>query len=87
VPLADGGSCPFRWNRALERYWTGDVAGGREIVRRVWEGFQAAMERGASGVAVEVNLAIVYEVDGGRVVRMRNYLDHDEALEAAGLSE
>lgn len=41
----------------------------------------------ASGVPVELEQAVVYDLDGGRVVRMRNYLDRAEALKAAGLSE
>jgi ketosteroid isomerase-like protein len=40
-----------------------------------------------SGVPVELNLGVVSELKDGRVVRMRNYLTHAEALEAAGLSE
>jgi ketosteroid isomerase-like protein len=40
-----------------------------------------------SGVLVEVNLGTLFELKGGRVVRMRTYLDPAEALEAAGLAE
>ena len=40
-----------------------------------------------SGVPVEMKLGLVYEIEGGRVVRMSNYFSHAEALEAAGLSE
>jgi ketosteroid isomerase-like protein len=38
-------------------------------------------------VPVEVRLATIYELEGGRIVRMRIYLDPTEALEAAGLRE
>jgi ketosteroid isomerase-like protein len=41
----------------------------------------------ASGVPVEVDLGAVFELKDGRVVRMRTYLTHTEALEAVGLSE
>jgi ketosteroid isomerase-like protein len=41
----------------------------------------------ASGVPVELHQGLVYELEGGRVIRCRNYRDHAEALEAAGLSE
>jgi ketosteroid isomerase-like protein len=41
----------------------------------------------ASGVPVEVDLGAVFELKDGRVVRMRTYLTHAEALEAAGPSE
>jgi ketosteroid isomerase-like protein len=41
----------------------------------------------ASGAPVELNLGQVYELQDGRIARVRNYLGHAEALEAAGLSE
>jgi ketosteroid isomerase-like protein len=40
-----------------------------------------------SGVPVELNVGVIWELNGGRVVRARNYLSHADALEAAGLSE
>ena len=40
-----------------------------------------------SRVPVEMDLAAVYELEGGRVIRIRNYLDLRDALKAAGLSE
>ncbi len=40
-----------------------------------------------SGVPVELHLGQVQELEDGRVIRVRNYLEHAEALEAAGLSE
>ena len=40
----------------------------------------------ASRVPVELEQAVVYDLDGGRVVRMRNFLDRADAFEAAGLS-
>jgi ketosteroid isomerase-like protein len=39
-----------------------------------------------SGVPVEMQLAAVYALKDGRVIRIQNYLDPAEALEAAGLS-
>jgi ketosteroid isomerase-like protein len=47
---------------------------------------QAATGKG-SGVPVELDQGIVYEFEGGHIVRMRNYVGHAEALEAGGLSE
>jgi ketosteroid isomerase-like protein len=38
-----------------------------------------------SGVPVELHFALVYELEGGHVVRMRNYVDPAQALQAAGL--
>jgi ketosteroid isomerase-like protein len=40
-----------------------------------------------SGAAVEWQMGQVVELKDGRVVRTRNYPNHAEALEAAGLSE
>jgi ketosteroid isomerase-like protein len=40
-----------------------------------------------SGVPVELHQALVYELEGGRVTRMRNYIDPADALKAVGLSE
>src|SRR5262249_5482398 len=40
-----------------------------------------------SGVPVEWDNGLVIELRDGRVMRTTNYLSHDEALEAAGLSE
>ena len=40
-----------------------------------------------SGVPVEAQIAHVLTVREGKLVRMRQFLDRDEALEAAGLSE
>jgi ketosteroid isomerase-like protein len=47
---------------------------------------QAATGKG-SGVPVDLHVGQVYELEDGRVVRVRNYLNHAEALEAAGLRE
>jgi ketosteroid isomerase-like protein len=47
---------------------------------------QTATGKG-SGVPVELDQGVVYELEGAQIIRMRNYLDHAEALEAAGLSE
>jgi ketosteroid isomerase-like protein len=40
-----------------------------------------------SGVGVDAPLGIVFDLRGGKVSRIRAYLDHGEALRAAGLSE
>ena len=39
------------------------------------------------GVALPQRLTNVYDLSGGKLARMRVYLDRAEALEAAGLSE
>jgi ketosteroid isomerase-like protein len=47
---------------------------------------QTATGKG-SGAPVELKLGQIAELQGGRVVRVRNYLSHQEALVAAGLRE
>jgi ketosteroid isomerase-like protein len=47
---------------------------------------QTATGKG-SGVPVDQDYAVVYELKGGQLVRMRAYPDRAQALEAAGLSE
>jgi ketosteroid isomerase-like protein len=40
-----------------------------------------------SGVPVDSSLGMVFDFRGGTISRIRGYLDHAEALRAAGLSE
>ncbi len=47
---------------------------------------QSATGKG-SGAPVELHMGQVHELEDGRVIRIRNYLDPAEALEAAGLRE
>lgn len=41
----------------------------------------------ASGVPVSAPLDILYDLRDGKISRMHSFLDHDEALRAAGLTE
>jgi ketosteroid isomerase-like protein len=77
------------------RRWTEDFEGWSAQVERLVDagndrvvGFlhQTATGKG-SGVPVEQDYAIIYELKGGRLVRMRAYVDRAQALQAAGLSE
>ena len=57
-------------------------AGDRVVV------LQHEYRRGrGSGVEIETETAVVFEVRGGRVVRIQGYMDPVSALEAVGLSE
>jgi ketosteroid isomerase-like protein len=56
-------------------------AGGDRVVALT---LQSATGR-HSGVPVEMNLGQIYELKGGRMIRVRNYFSHAEALEAAGM--
>jgi ketosteroid isomerase-like protein len=40
-----------------------------------------------SGVPVDSSLGMVFDFQGARIARIRGYLDHDEALKAAGLEK
>jgi ketosteroid isomerase-like protein len=76
------------------RSWTEDFEGWSNQVERLIDAgndrvvgvFRQSATGKESGVPVEVRLATIYELEGGRIVRMRIYLDPTEALEAAGLS-
>jgi ketosteroid isomerase-like protein len=68
------------WSARVERLI--DAGDGRVVALTS----QSATGKG-SGVPVELNLGQVYELEEGRIVRIRNYQSHAEALEAAGLRE
>jgi ketosteroid isomerase-like protein len=70
----------FDWSIKLE----GLIDAGDDRVVGLFH--QTAIGKG-SGVPVELHMGLVYELHDGQVVRMRNYLDPKEALQAAGLSE
>jgi ketosteroid isomerase-like protein len=38
-----------------------------------------------SGIETEIRFSVVYTLRDGKIIRGREYLDHNEALEAAGL--
>jgi ketosteroid isomerase-like protein len=77
------------------RTWTEDFEGWSIRVERLIDAgddrvvalaLQSAIGKN-SGVPVEMNLGQIYELKDGRMVRVRNYFSHAEALEAAGLRE
>lgn len=77
------------------RTWTEDFDGWSFEVERLIEApgdrvvaliHQTATGKG-SGASVEMDAGFVYELEGGQVIRIRNYVDPAEALEAAGLPE
>jgi ketosteroid isomerase-like protein len=70
----------FDWSIELERV----MDAGNDRVVAVFH--QRATGKG-SGVPVELHMGLLYELQDGRVIRMRNFLDPAEALEAAGLRE
>ena len=70
----------FEWSIDLERV----IDAGDDRVVAMFH--QHATGKG-SGATVELHMALLYELENGRVIRMRNFLNPAEALEAAGLRE
>ena len=70
----------FEWSIELESV----IDAGDDRVVGVFH--QRATGKG-SGVPVELHMGLLYELRDGRIIRMTNFLDPAEALEAAGLSE
>jgi ketosteroid isomerase-like protein len=59
----------------------------RDLGERVlWVGRLEGRGRG-SGIPVDVPLDVLYDFRDGKISRMHSYLDHGEALRAAGLPE
>ena len=93
--LVEGGS--YRGREGIEAYFEA-VSGTweefqllpyefRDLGDRVlWLGRVEARGRG-SGVRVDTPLGTIVEFRDGKMSRIRAYLDHGEALRAAGLSE
>jgi ketosteroid isomerase-like protein len=77
------------------RIWTEDLEDWSIRVKRLIDAgddrvVALALQSGTgkhSGAPVEMNLGQIYELKEGRMVRVRNYFSHAEALEAAGLRE
>src|SRR6266540_6743722 len=73
------------------RTWTEDFEGWSiqfELIDAGEDRVVALTHQSATGrkssVPVELNVGQVYELEAGRLARVRNYLTHAEALEAAG---
>jgi uncharacterized protein len=50
--------------------------------------FQREYQRGrSSGVELEIEAAVIFDLRDGRIVRIQGYMDRAAALEAAGMSE
>jgi ketosteroid isomerase-like protein len=79
-----------RFYRMLDESWEefrSDVEEYRDLGDRVLA-LGRNMGRGkGSGVTIEARTAAILDFQGGKVSRIRLYLDPDEALRAAGLAE
>jgi ketosteroid isomerase-like protein len=76
------------------RTWTEDFEWSIDLERVIDAGYDRVVAMfhqhatgKASGATVELHMALLYELENGRVIRMQNFLDPAEALEAAGLRE
>ena len=87
----------FRGREGIERYFQ-SLSGAWEKFHVHRDRFRDAEDlvvmlgrlegRGmGSGVPATASLGMVFDFRGGLISRIRGYLDHAEALEAAGLSE
>jgi ketosteroid isomerase-like protein len=77
------------FGRMIEAWEAFQVVDGelRDLGPRVlWSGRLEGRGR-VSGAPVVAPLDILYDLRGGLISRMRSFLDHDEALAAAGLEE
>jgi ketosteroid isomerase-like protein len=71
------------WERLEMRTEEFIDAGGDDVVV-FWHEVAKGRE---SGVVVETDTGTVQTVRGGKIIRVRSYMDRAEALEAAGLSK
>lgn len=90
------GGC-YRGREGVERF-DADTRDNWEELRSVPEEFRDLGDRvlvlgrmqgrgKGSGAPVDAPIANIYDIRGGRIWRVRAYLDREEALRAAGLSE
>jgi ketosteroid isomerase-like protein len=80
-----------RFFEGLKESWAGhDEAVLRELFRagdRVVSRMDWRVRGRASGIETQLEVTNVNTIVGGKIVRQRHYLDHDEALKALGLAE
>jgi ketosteroid isomerase-like protein len=82
-----------QWAEFLDT-WTGDFDWALELEQLIDAGdgrvvvisLQRATGK-ASGVPVELRMGGIWTVEGGRVIRVENFLEPADALQAAGLPE
>ena len=87
APAGSGGDARVLGRVALGLGARIDVAEIRDLGDTVVALGTMRARGGASGIRLESPVGYVFEFDGGLVRKVRAYLDLDEALAAAGLSE
>ena len=73
------------WHEVFDFHFEDTVI--REVAGKVVVLSRAVVKGRGSGVDLETPLAMVLTFEGDRLIREVSYLDHAEALKAAGLSE
>ena len=94
--LVEGQDTVYRGLSGMRRFWEDwhevfdfrfDETDIREIGGKVVVLSRASVTGRGSGVDLETPLAMVVTFEGNRIIHSLSYLDHAEALEAAGLRE
>jgi ketosteroid isomerase-like protein len=92
----EGDATVYRGRAQMRQFWdewhsvwdlTIDLSGFRDLGDTVVAFGSMRAHGKTSGIDIEGSVAYVFELEGGLGRRVRAYLDHAEALEAAGLSE
>jgi len=97
LALQGEGYAGYRGREGLETYGR-DSRVMWEQIRTVEQEFRDLGERvlmlgrldvrvRSSGVTLDSPIGVIFDFRDGKISRMRAYLDHDEALQAAGLEE
>src|SRR5688500_1034614 len=93
--MVEGDDSVYRGPAGMRRFWEEwhevfdfhfEDTDIREVAGKVVVLTRAVIKGRGSGVDLETPLAMVLTFEGDRVIREVSYLDHAEALEAAGLS-
>jgi ketosteroid isomerase-like protein len=86
----------YRGHHGIETFWDVFWSTFEDVQLETHDFIQAGSEvvapntahmRGREGIEVIARTALVFTVENGQIARLRLFDEHDEALEAVGLSE
>jgi ketosteroid isomerase-like protein len=86
----------YRGHQEIETFWDVFWSTFEDVQLETHDFIQAGSEvvapntahmRGREGIEVIARTALVFTVENGQIARLRLFDEHDEALEAVGLSE
>jgi ketosteroid isomerase-like protein len=92
--LVEGQDTVYRGRSGMRRFWEDwhdvfdfrfDETEIRDLGDKLIVLSHASVTGRRSGIDLDTPLAMIVTFEGGRIIRTRSYLDHAEALEAAGL--